>query len=94
MGRSAGTGGCAGVGRVVVLGVARSTGTQPGVPPNGTVNQNVVPSPGADWNLTSSLAKRMVLRDHIEWAATSGLLGAFRDLLEELPEQAWHHMGQ
>ncbi|MBI5277450.1 MAG: hypothetical protein HY854_13425 [Burkholderiales bacterium] len=47
-----------------------------------------------DWAQTSSLAKRMVLRDQIEWAASAGLLGHLRDLLAELPEESWHHMGQ
>jgi hypothetical protein len=54
----------------------------------------VRPLQGADWAQTSSLAKRMVLRDQIEWAATAGLLGHLRDLLEALPEEYWHHMGE
>lgn len=52
------------------------------------------PLVGKEWNLTSSLAKRLVLREQIEWAASAGLLGDLRDLLAQLPEESWLHMGQ
>lgn len=51
------------------------------------------PLEGRAWNATGSLAKRIALREQIEWAARTGTLGLLRDLLEALPEQAWHHMG-
>ncbi|MRD48914.1 hypothetical protein [Caenimonas koreensis] len=52
------------------------------------------PLVGKEWQLTSSLAKRLVLRDQIEWAASAGLLGELRDMLAQLPEENWLHMGQ
>ncbi|HVZ43994.1 MAG TPA: hypothetical protein VHA82_09300 [Ramlibacter sp.] len=51
------------------------------------------PLEGRAWTRTGSLAKRIVLREQIEWAATTGTLGLLRDLLAALPEAAWHHMG-
>ena len=43
---------------------------------------------------TPSLAKRMRLRDHIEWADAHGGLAAVYALLKSLPEDQWHHMGE
>ena len=52
------------------------------------------PLTGSAWSSTPSLAKRMCLRDHIEWADTHGCLDAVHDYLKDLPEDQWHHMGQ
>ena len=43
---------------------------------------------------TPSLAKRMRLRDHIEWADAHGGLDAVYAFLKSLPEDQWHHMGE
>ena len=42
---------------------------------------------------TPSLAKRMRLRDHIEWADAHGGLDAVYEFLKSLPEDQWNHMG-
>lgn len=54
------------------------------------------PSPvltGPAWKATPSLSKRMVFREHLEWADRHGALGAVSDYLKALPEPAWYHMG-
>jgi hypothetical protein len=51
------------------------------------------PLAGRAWSSTPSLAKRMCLRDHIEWAETHGGLDAVYSFLKDLPEEQWHHMG-
>lgn len=51
------------------------------------------PLTGPAWNATPSLAKRMALRDHLEWAERSGRLAAVQQFLERLAEDDWHHMG-
>lgn len=56
------------------------------------------PAPGpmpvldpAAWVRTSDLAKRMCLRDHLEWAATHGCLDEVQRFLKGLREEEWHH---
>lgn len=44
-----------------------------------------------DWKRTSSMQKRLVLRDHLEWAAATGVLPAVQALLESLAEDDWDH---
>ena len=46
------------------------------------------------WAVTPSLAKRMCLRDHIEWAESHAALDAVYSFLKDLPENQWHHMGE
>ncbi len=48
---------------------------------------------GAAWRATSSMSKRICLRDQIEWAASQGALQAAYTFLQALPEHLWHHMG-
>ena len=50
------------------------------------------PVSGAAWSATPALAKRMCLRDHIEWADSHGCLAEVLSFLKELPEEQWHHM--
>ena len=52
------------------------------------------PVTGSAWSSTPSLAKRMCLRDHIEWAETHNCLDAVYSFLKELSEEQWHHMGE
>lgn len=51
------------------------------------------PLSGSALVMTPSLAKRMCLRDHIEWADRHGCLDAVHLYLKGLPESDWHHMG-
>jgi hypothetical protein len=62
------------------------TDRQPGSPS--------APLHGRTWNETSSLGKRMVLREQIEWAAARGGLDAVMAYLSGLSEQDWHHMDE
>ena len=55
--------------------------------------QPAPPVGGGAWAVTPSLAKRMCLRDHIEWAESHGCLPAVHAFLKGLPEDQWHHMG-
>ncbi len=53
-----------------------------------------VPSTREDWSRTSALQKRSRLREHVEWAASQGVLGQVYEILRALPETKWHHMGE
>ena len=55
--------------------------------------QPPAPLTGSAWSSTPSLAKRMCLRDHIEWAESHDCLDAVYSFLKDLPEEEWHHMG-
>lgn len=48
----------------------------------------------AAWNATPSIPKRMVFREHIEWAASHGSLQQVFTFMKNLPEGDWHHMGE
>lgn len=52
------------------------------------------PLTGTAWSTTPPLAKRMCLRDRIEWAETHGCLDGVHAFLKGLPEEEWHHMGE
>jgi hypothetical protein len=52
------------------------------------------PLTGSAWSTTPPLAKRMCLRDHIEWAEAHGCLDGVHAFLESLSEEEWHHMGE
>lgn len=56
-------------------------------------SQPPAPLTGRAWASTPSLAKRMCLRDHIEWAQAHGALEAVYAFMKALPEDQWHHMG-
>ncbi len=49
---------------------------------------------GVAWADTPSLAKRMCLKDQIQWAAAHGLTDSTYRYLKGLPEDQWHHMGE
>lgn len=51
------------------------------------------PLTGSAWNVTSAMAKRMCLRDHLEWAASKSCLDEIYAFLKALPEESWHHTG-
>ncbi|MGZ5848212.1 MAG: hypothetical protein ACXWJJ_12130 [Ramlibacter sp.] len=44
------------------------------------------------WRVTSSMIKRLCLRDHLEWAARHGAAGPVLALLRSLPEDHWLHV--
>ena len=47
----------------------------------------------AAWRSTSSLNKRLCLRNQVEWAGEHRMLDAMFAFLRELPEDKWQHMG-
>lgn len=49
------------------------------------------PVDGPAWNATSSMQKRLRLRDQIEWADRVGALQQAYQFLVSLPEEQWHH---
>ncbi|MEO7390710.1 MAG: hypothetical protein ABIU58_00950 [Ramlibacter sp.] len=51
------------------------------------------PMTGAAWNATSSLAKRMTIKDQIAWAASNGRADAAYKFLTHLAESDWFHIG-
>lgn len=54
-----------------------------------------VPAPliGEAWAGTPALAKRMCLKNQIQWAAEHGLTMECYRYLKRLSEDEWHHMG-
>jgi hypothetical protein len=50
------------------------------------------PPEGQTWRTSSSLARRMMLRDHLEFAERSGVLDAVMAMLRKLREEDWVHM--
>jgi hypothetical protein len=56
--------------------------------------QPTPPLTGRAWTATPDLAKRMALREHIEWAAAHNCLEDIMDFLTQLPEDQWHKMGE
>jgi hypothetical protein len=52
-----------------------------------------VPATRAEWEQLPALEKRSRLRDHIEWAASQGVLAKVHEALQALPEERWQHMG-
>ena len=53
-----------------------------------------VPATHAEWAQVPSLQKRARLREHIEWAASQGVLRQVYEALRKLPENRWHHIGE
>ena len=62
--------------------------------PNKAPELATAPVTAEDWKQTPSLEKRTRLRQHIEWAATQGVLKQVHKALHALPENKWHHMGE
>ena len=53
-----------------------------------------VPATHAEWAQVPALQKRARLREHIEWAASQGVLKQVYEALKKLPENRWHHIGE
>lgn len=66
----------------------------PGKVQQGRTWQPPAPITGPAWAATPAMAKRMCLRDHIEWAEHHGALDEVMRFLKALPEDQWHHMGE
>jgi hypothetical protein len=62
--------------------------------PNTGPHLTPVPAGQAEWREVSSLQKRSRLREHIEWAASQGVLRQVYEALRKLPEERWHHIGE
>jgi hypothetical protein len=62
--------------------------------PNKPPKLPVVPATRAEWDQLPPLHKRALLRLHIEWAASQGVLKQVYKALKDLPENRWHHMGE
>jgi hypothetical protein len=52
------------------------------------------PLPPGEWQVTTSLAKRLMFRDVIDWAGKHALVQPLLDFERALPEEQWHHMGE
>lgn len=62
--------------------------------PNTGTHLPKVPATHAEWSQVPALQKRARLREHIEWAATQGVLRQVYEALRKLPENKWHHIGE
>ena len=62
--------------------------------PNVGPHLSPVPAGRGEWRDVSSLQKRARLREHIEWAASQGVLRQVHEALRKLPEERWHHIGE
>ena len=47
----------------------------------------------AAWWDTPAMLKMLRLQEHIEWAATHGVLDTVHEFLAGLKEEDWHHLG-
>ncbi|HEY0824009.1 MAG TPA: hypothetical protein VGD76_09510 [Ramlibacter sp.] len=62
--------------------------------PNTGPHLSKVPATHAEWAQVPALQKRARLREHIEWAASQGVLRQVYEALKKLPENRWHHIGE
>jgi hypothetical protein len=62
--------------------------------PNTGPHLPAVPATHAEWSKVPALQKRSRLREHIEWAASQGVLRQVYEALKKLPENRWHHIGE
>ena len=60
--------------------------------PAKTETEPAPPLDGRDWQTSSALNKRMVFRDHLEWAANHGALAEAMRFMAGLREDEWLHM--
>ncbi|HSV44842.1 MAG TPA: hypothetical protein VLJ58_03535 [Ramlibacter sp.] len=51
------------------------------------------PLTGRAWAATPALAKRVALRDHIEWADAHARLDEVMAFFRQMSEEQWHHLG-
>ncbi|HEY8050775.1 MAG TPA: hypothetical protein VIE63_16515, partial [Ramlibacter sp.] len=49
--------------------------------------------PATEWKTTTSLAKRLMFRNVIDWAGGHGMVETALQFVRALPEEQWHHMG-
>lgn len=61
--------------------------------PNTGPHLPTVPATHAEWKQVPNLQKRARLREHIQWAASQGVLRQVYEALRKLPENRWHHIG-
>lgn len=64
----------------------------PGKVQQGRIWQPPPPVSGLAWSATPPMAKRILLRDHIEWAEQHGAIGEVMTYLKSLAETQWYHM--
>lgn len=59
-----------------------------------TAQEEPPPAPidGPAWVAAPAMQKRLRLKQQLEWAEKHGCLAAARDVLVELPEEAWLHL--
>ena len=62
--------------------------------PNTGTHLPKVPATHGEWSQVPALQKRARLREHIEWAASQGVLRQVYEALRKLPEDRWHHIGE
>jgi hypothetical protein len=62
--------------------------------PNKQPQLATAPVTAEEWKQTSAIDKRTRFREHMEWAATQGVLQQVYKALNALPEDRWHHMGE
>jgi hypothetical protein len=53
-----------------------------------------VPPTGPAWSKTAPLTKRLLFREHIEWAEAQGALENLMAFMQTMPETDWLHMGE
>ena len=56
--------------------------------------QPPVPPTGPAWSKTAPLTKRLMFREHIEWAEAQGVLENVMSFMQKMPETDWLHMGE
>lgn len=61
--------------------------------PAGALAKLAAPLSPIDWRNTTSLAKRLIFRSVIDWAADNALTEDALQFVRALPEDQWHHMG-
>lgn len=52
------------------------------------------PPTGPVWSKTAPLTKRLLFREHIEWAEAQGALEGVMSFLQKMQETDWLHMGE
>ena len=53
-----------------------------------------MPPTGPAWSKTAPLTKRLLFREHIEWAEAQGVLENVMAFMQTMPETDWLHMGE
>lgn len=58
------------------------------------VQQPPAPPLGPAWTITAPLTKRLLFREHVEWAEAQGVLENIMSFMQQMPESDWLHMGE